>query len=219
MIRLAADGAAEGSWLRAERQTAGRGRLGRGWESPPGNFYGSTLVRLRPGDPAPATLALAAAVALDEVVSAYADPERLRLKWPNDLMLDGAKLSGVLLERSGEAVIVGVGVNLAHHPEGLDQSVTSLAASGFGAPDPALFAADLALDFERWVARWRRSLSEVCARWTERAHPRGTALAVRIPGSGPIEGLFDGLGSDGALKLRLASGEVRSVHAGDVFMI
>ena len=219
MILMAAEGAPEGTWLRAERQTAGRGRLGRGWESPKGNLYASTLVRLRRGDPAAATLALAAAVALDEVAGAYSDPERLKLKWPNDLMLDGAKLSGVLLERSGDAVIVGIGVNLAHHPEALDRPVTSLAAAGFGAPDPALFLADLAIDFERWLGRWRRSLNDVCVRWVERAHPKGTALSVRTPGAPPLDGLFDGLESDGALRLRLPSGEVKIVHAGDVFMI
>lgn len=220
MILLAADGVAEGVWLRAEAQTAGRGRLGHDWVSPSGNLYASTLVRLRPGDPAAATIALVAAVALDEVVGAYAAPERLQLKWPNDLLLDGAKLSGILLERNGDTVIVGIGVNLAHHPEGLDRPATSLAASGFGAPDPAGFLLDLAAAFERWLGRWRRDgLGPVRARWIERAHPKGTALSVRLPGSEAIDGLFDGLGEDGALRLRLADGSVRTIHAGDVFMI
>lgn len=220
MILLAADGAAEGTWLRAERQTAGRGRLGRDWASREGNLYTSTLVRLRPGDPPAATIALVAAVALDEVVGAYAAPDRLQLKWPNDLLLDGAKLSGILLERSGEAVIVGIGVNLAHHPEGLGRPVTSLAAAGFGAPDPAGFLLDLAAAFERWLGRWRQEgLAAVRTRWVERAHPKGTALSVRLPGSEPLDGLFDGLGEDGALKLRLPDGSVRTIHAGDVFMI
>lgn len=220
MILLAADGAAEGTWLRAVRQTAGRGRLGRDWASAEGNLYASTLVRLRAGDPAAATIALVAAVALDEVVAAYASPERLNLKWPNDLMLDGAKLSGILLERSGEAVIVGIGVNLAHHPEGLGRPVTSLAAAGFGAPDPAVFLDDLAAAFGRWLGRWRQEgLMPVRDRWIARAHPKGTALSVRLPGSEAIDGLFDGLGDEGALRLRLADGSVQTIHAGDVFMI
>jgi len=220
MIALAASGVQEGFWLRAESQTAGRGRLGRDWVSPPGNLYASTIVRLRPSDPPAATLALVAAVALDEVASAYAVPERLTLKWPNDLMLDGEKLSGILLERSGDAVIIGIGVNLAHHPEGIGRTVASLAAKGFGAPDPALFLNDLAATFERWIARWRQEgIAAVRNRWISRAHPRGAALSVNIPGSGAVDGLFDGLDMDGALRLKTADGEVRTVHAGDVFMV
>jgi BirA family biotin operon repressor/biotin-[acetyl-CoA-carboxylase] ligase len=219
MVALAADGAAEGLWLRAERQTAGRGRLGRDWVSPPGNLYASTLVRIGEGDPSAATLAFVAAVALQEVVAAYSDPASLTLKWPNDLLLDGAKLSGILLERSGPAVVVGVGVNLATHPRDLDRAVTSLAAAGFGAPDASLFLVDLAEAFERWLAIWRRDMVAVLARWQALAHPRGTALSVRLPGGEAREGLFDGLDGDGALRLRLADGGIELIHAGDVFMV
>jgi BirA family biotin operon repressor/biotin-[acetyl-CoA-carboxylase] ligase len=217
MLALAAQGAGEGLWLRAVEQTAGRGRQGRAWASPPGNLYASTLVRLRPGDPNPATLAMVAAVALDEVLRAYgATPT---IKWPNDLLIGDAKLTGILLERSGEAIVVGVGVNLAHHPEGLDRAVTSVAAQGLGAPDPGLFLRDLAEAFARWLAVWRTGLEPVRRRWLERAHPAGTALSVRLPDQPPIDGLFDGLDADGALRLRLASGEVQVIHAGDVFLI
>ncbi|MFN2260234.1 MAG: biotin--[acetyl-CoA-carboxylase] ligase, partial [Parasphingopyxis sp.] len=115
---LAREGAAEGLWLRAERQTRGKGRRGRSWDSPAGNLYASTLVRLRDGDPAAASLALVAGVALwDALAGALGDAQGLQLKWPNDLLLGGAKLAGILLEREGEAVIVGCGVNLARHPE------------------------------------------------------------------------------------------------------
>ena len=217
MLVAAAAGAAEGSWLRAVEQTVGRGRLGRAWVSPPGNLYASTIVRLRPTDSSAATLALVAAVALDETLRAYgAEPW---IKWPNDLFIDDAKLTGILLERSGDAVVVGIGVNLAHHPEGLDRPVTSLPAEGLAAPDPDLFLRDLAQAFERWVAVWRRSLDEVRRRWLERAHPLGTALSVRLPDRPPFEGLFDGLDDNGALRLRLPSGECHVIHAGDVFTI
>ncbi len=86
-------------WLRAERQTGGRGRQGRAWLSPPGNLYAITLVRPRPDDPPAPTLALVAAVALHEAVALYAPG--VRIKWPNDLLFDGAKLAGILLERAG----------------------------------------------------------------------------------------------------------------------
>jgi BirA family biotin operon repressor/biotin-[acetyl-CoA-carboxylase] ligase len=217
MLALAESGAAEGLWLRAIEQTAGRGRQGRAWVSPPGNLYASTLVRLRPGDPSPATLAMVAAVALDEVLRAYgATPI---IKWPNDLLIGEAKLTGILLERSGHAVVVGIGVNLAHHPAGLDRAVTSLAAQGLGAPDPDLFLRDLAEAFARGLAQWRVGLEAIRRRWLERAHPSGTALTARLPDKAAIDGLFDGLDADGALRLRLASGEVQVIHAGDVFLI
>jgi BirA family transcriptional regulator, biotin operon repressor / biotin---[acetyl-CoA-carboxylase] ligase len=217
MLALAGQGAPEGLWLRAVEQTAGRGRLGRTWVSPPGNLYASTIVRLRPTDPSPATLALVASVALDETLRAYGAAPWI--KWPNDLFIGDAKLTGILLERSGDAVVVGIGVNLAHHPEGLDRAVTSLAAEGVPAPEPEVFLRDLATAFERWLGTWRSGLEAVRQRWLERAHPIGTALSVRLPDQRPLEGLFDGLDQEGALRLRLAHGECQVIHAGDVFTI
>jgi BirA family transcriptional regulator, biotin operon repressor / biotin---[acetyl-CoA-carboxylase] ligase len=217
MIALAGQGTAEGVWLRAVEQTAGRGRLGRDWVSRPGNLYASTLVRLRPHDPPAATLALVIAVAAEEVLRGWrATP---LIKWPNDLMIGDAKIAGILLERSGDTVIIGIGVNLAHHPENLGRAVTSFALLGLGAPNPNVVQIDLAESFERWLAIWRGSLEPVRKRWLERAHPAGTALSVRLPGQEPLAGLFEGLDADGALRLRLASGEVQVVHAGDVFLI
>ncbi|MBX9796153.1 biotin--[acetyl-CoA-carboxylase] ligase [Sphingomonas sp.] len=219
MIALAATGLGEGVWLRADRQTGGRGRQGRHWVSPPGNFYGSTLVRLHPGAPPPATLALVAAVALAEAVAVHAPAAPLQIKWPNDLLLAGAKLAGILLERTGDAVVVGIGVNLAHHPQDLDRPVTSLAALA-AAPDPQAFAETLAECFARWLGRWRgEGLGPVRARWLDRAHPAGTALSVHLPDGTVAEGLFHGLDGDGALILRLADGAHRAIHAGDVFLI
>lgn len=219
LIALAATGLGEGFWLRAEQQTGGRGRQGRVWQSPPGNFYGSTLVRLRASDPAPATLALVAAVALEEALRVHAPEVALAIKWPNDLLLGGAKLAGILLERAGDAVVVGIGANLAHHPADLDRPVTSLAAHG-AAPDAAGFAETLADSFARWLARWRgEGLGPIRDRWLARAHSAGTALAASLPDGQRIEGLFERLDSDGALILRLADGSVRVIHAADVFLI
>lgn len=229
VMALAIAGAAEGLWLRADRQTEGRGRQGRAWASPVGNLYASTLVRVRAGDPQAATLALVAAVALDETVRVFGPhlsrpPETggtggLTIKWPNDLLVNGAKLTGILLERSGDAVVIGMGVNLAHHPGALDRPTTSLAAHGVTV-EPAPFLDVLAEIFARWLARWRRDgVAAIRARWIERAHPRGTALSARTGDGAVIDGLFDGLDEQGALILRLADGTRHVMHAGDVFLI
>ncbi|MHA3793075.1 MULTISPECIES: biotin--[acetyl-CoA-carboxylase] ligase [Sphingomonadales] len=219
MTALAREGAAEGTWLRADRQEGGRGRQGRAWVSPPGNLHASTLVRRLGGDPPAPSLAMVAAVALDELLQAWLGPDRLAIKWPNDLLADGAKISGILLEGAGDAVVVGIGVNLAHRPEGIDRPATSLAALGLSPPEPGDFAAELAAVFAAWLARWRtEGLGVVLARWQARAHPPGTALRVRAP-EGEIEGLYEGLAADGALRLRTSDGRIHLVHAGDVFLL
>jgi BirA family transcriptional regulator, biotin operon repressor / biotin---[acetyl-CoA-carboxylase] ligase len=193
--------------------------MGRDWQSPPGNLYASTIIRLQPYDPAAPTLALVAAVALVEAVHAYAPSAAVIIKWPNDLLIGGAKLAGILLERAGDAVVIGIGVNLAHHPDGLDRPVTNLAAYG-NLVDPAAFVEDLAACFARWIALWRsEGLAQVRAAWLSAAHVPGTALIANLGDGDTIEGLFDGLTEDGALKLRLADGQVRVIHAGDVFLI
>jgi BirA family biotin operon repressor/biotin-[acetyl-CoA-carboxylase] ligase len=172
-------------------------------------------VRLYAGEPEPATLALVAAVALEEVASAYAGPGRLQLKWPNDLMAGPAKLAGILLERADDAVVIGFGVNLAHHPDNLERPTASLAGLGLAAPEPGAFLIDLAEALARWLARWRgEGLAPVRARWLDRAHPIGSALTA-----GQIEGLFDGLDADGALLLRRADGRIETIRAGDVFLL
>ena len=178
----------------------------------------------------------------------------LLIKWPNDLLLGGDKLSGILLERADDAVVVGFGVNLAYHPEDLDRPATSIAAASGNASDPDTFLSVLADSFARWLHGWRQDgLAAILTAWLARAHPIGTALTVRIPSAHPtpfvlsaveghapsappatrsstalsadgegadtLQGLFDGLDPSGALRLRLADGSVRVIHAADVFMI
>jgi BirA family transcriptional regulator, biotin operon repressor / biotin---[acetyl-CoA-carboxylase] ligase len=215
LLAAARSGAPEGLWLRAERQTGGRGRVGRVWESPPGNLYASTIVRLHDGEPPAPTLALVAAVALEEVAAAYAGAGKISLKWPNDLMAGSAKLAGILLERADDAVVIGLGVNLAHHPAGLERATTSIAALSGGAPHPQDFLLELAASLARWLGRWRgEGLAPLRARWLARAHPVGSALRVADK-----DGLFEGLATDGALLLRRADGMVETVSAGDIFLI
>ena len=222
MMALAQAGAEEGSWLRAERQTSGRGRQGRVWDSPSGNLFASTLVRLRPDDPPPATLALVASLALYDAVAAFLPSDaldELSLKWPNDLLLRLAKLSGILLERQDDAIVIGIGVNLATHPDDLDRLTISLSSYG-PPPAPDIFLIELTERFEAWVDSWRRvGLDPIRTNWLKRAHAKGTALSVHDPSGERLEGQFEDITRDGALCLRLADGSVRVMHAGDVFLV
>lgn len=215
LLAAAATGADEGLWLRAERQSAGRGRLGRGWSDGAGNLFASTIVRLRPHDPAAHTLTLVAAVALADAVAVSA-PGLAKIKWPNDLMVGSAKLSGILLERSDDAVVIGFGVNLASHPALPDRDTTSMMALGI-AVTPAALLAELVERFAAWLAVWRQDEGSVIrAAWEERAHPRGTPLRVRLPDGSERSGRFGGLDADGALRLIDDDGRTVAVHAGDV---
>jgi BirA family biotin operon repressor/biotin-[acetyl-CoA-carboxylase] ligase len=195
------------------RQDSGRGRHGRAWEALDGNFFGSTMVQLRAGDPPAPALALAAGLALIEAVEVAVPNLPLSLKWPNDLMLGDAKLAGILLERSGERVVAGFGVNLAAAPTIDGRSTASLD----GKIRPQAFAPLLAASFARLVAAWRSAEPAAFVRaWLARAHPLGTPLRVHSGPGEQIAGTFDGIEPDGALRLRIAGGSVEIIRAGDV---
>ncbi|GAA4006434.1 biotin--[acetyl-CoA-carboxylase] ligase [Sphingomonas humi] len=208
--------APEGEWLVAARQDHGRGRQNRQWESVSGNFHGSTLVRLRPTDPSPGILALAAGLALIRAIEAAAPATGLMLKWPNDLLLGSAKLAGILLERQGDRVVAGFGVNLAHAP--VIEGRETVALSSVALVSPEAFAPLLAAAFSRELQRWRDDPQALTALWLESAHPQGTPLSVHISADEKLSGTFAGLAQDGALRLALPGGEERRIHAADVML-
>ena len=194
-------------------QFAGRGRQGRSWVSVPGNFFGSTLVRLRPADPLASTLSLAAGLALIEALDVAVPAQPAMLKWPNDVMLRGRKLAGILLERNEDRVAVGFGVNLASAPRLEEREVAALDAE----IAPEAFAPLLAGSFARLVDAWRTSDAPLLARaWQERAHPVGTRLSVHATKDKLIAGSFIGLESDGALRVQLDDGSIEVVRSGEV---
>jgi BirA family biotin operon repressor/biotin-[acetyl-CoA-carboxylase] ligase len=220
LARLAAgERVAEGDWLVADRQWLGRGRQGRVWLDAPGNFMGSTVVHVSPQDPTPASLSFVAALAVYEtVLSRLGNPRELELKWPNDVLLGADKFCGLLLEREGPAVVIGIGVNLAAAPQLSERRARALAELG-PAPDRDAFAADLAARFDLELGRWRQyGLEPILNRWLAAAHPPGTPLTVHEPNGASVSGAFAGLERDGALRLRLADGAVRVIHAGDVML-
>ena len=209
---LADHNAVEGDWLVALRQVAGRGRQGRAWQSLEGNFFGSTLVKVRPDDPPAPSLALAAGLALVEAIDIAAPRRGLMLKWPNDVMVDGAKLAGILLERADDRIVAGFGVNLAAAPTLEGRATADLA----GTIVPQAFAPLLAASFARLLEGWRAAQPEAFARaWLARAHPVGTPLAAHTGKNELVSGTFAGIEPDGALRLDVA-GDVQVIRAGDV---
>ena len=207
--------ASEGDWLVARHQEAGRGRHGRRWNTLDGNYFGSTLVALRLADPPAPSLALVAGLALLEAVEAAAPGAPLSLKWPNDLMLGTAKLAGILLERSGDRIVAGFGVNLAGAPDIPGRETAALVLADPLTPDA--FAPLLADHFERLLGAWRQSDSSAIARaWLARAHPLGTSLTVHIDAATRVSGTFGGIEEDGALRLRRSDGFIDTIRAGDV---
>ena len=211
---------AEGYWLIADRQSGGRGRQGRAWLDAPGNFMGSTVVRLHPQDPPAASLSFVAALAVYEtVLPRLFGPAALMLKWPNDLLLNGVKVSGILLEGSDSATIIGFGVNLVAHPTDTERPATSLVAQGYAAPSAHDLALALMAAFDATRTAWRDfGFDSIRNAWLARASGLGAPLVARL-GAETLTGTFDGLDADGALRLRFDDGSSRAIHAGEVFQL
>ena len=209
----------EGDWLIAKRQTAGRGRQGREWFDGSGNFMGSCVVALRDDDPPPASLSFVAALAVfDAAAQALPNADALKLKWPNDVWLDGGKLCGILLEMSGGHIVVGIGVNLAQAPSLPDRKTIAL-ADVTGPVELETFAQSLIDSFANWLGEWRaRGLQPLLTTFIERSiHSSGSAVTVHDADGFYVTGSFSGLEeSDGALRLRLADGSERAIRAGDI---
>ena len=206
--------AIENDWLIARRQRSGRGRQGRDWHSLDGNFFGSTIVNLRRDDPQAPTLALVAGLALIDAIHAAAPAAPVSLKWPNDVMRGKGKLGGILLERAGDRVVAGFGVNLAVEPGIEGRETASLSDMPISVE---AFAPLLAGSFARLLGAWRMAEPASLARsWEERAHPKGTPISVHQSADEVVQGLFDGIETDGALRLRLPDGSIAIIRAGDV---
>jgi BirA family transcriptional regulator, biotin operon repressor / biotin---[acetyl-CoA-carboxylase] ligase len=226
-------------WVASTHQSAGRGRRGRLWETPVGNLAASLLLLVDEGAAVGATLGFAAGVALDEALRRVAPSldvamaldavekageggrDRLRLKWPNDIILDGAKLAGILLEAQpmaggGIAIVIGIGVNVTAAPRGLPYPATALAELGVAVDAAGLFGALS----EAWVGVARiwdggRGFGKVRDIWLERATGLGQPAAVRI-GSEVFSGVFETIDDDGRLIIRTAEGDRRAISAGEV---
>ena len=220
-------------WFASLKQTAGRGRRGRAWETPSGNLAASLLI-VPDSDPAlAATLGFVAGVALNSALAEVLPgalvrhgvdgARRIALKWPNDLLADGAKLAGILLEAhkrpdGRQAIVIGFGVNVVSAPEGLAYPATSLAALGATVDAPTIFAALS----DRWVAAldlWAsgRGVADVLTRWREAAAGIGSEIAVAQDGS-VVRGIFESIDDSGRLIVRANDNSRVAISAGDVHL-
>jgi len=221
---LAHAGACEGTVVQARRQQAGRGRQGRNWVSEPGNLFCSTIVRPCCPPAQAAVLGFVAANATAAAVGAFVAPGRVAIKWPNDVLVDRRKVAGILLEADigpdGDvaAMVIGIGINVAHAPEVAAYPVASLAAaSGDKAVDADLVLEYLCGALHHELQVWRSGgFPVVRERWLARCVGLGEPVTVRM-GTGVERGRFEGLGDDGALLLR-RDGKIVRITAGDVWL-
>jgi BirA family transcriptional regulator, biotin operon repressor / biotin---[acetyl-CoA-carboxylase] ligase len=225
IIRERATNGAHGPlWVRASSQTKGRGRRGRSWLSAPGNLFMTGLMTLKASPSEAANLSFIAALAVAEAIEAVVPSSLISLKWPNDVLLDGEKCCGILLESwdspHGLQVAVGIGINVLSQPDNIDQMITCLAdhalPSGNNCEAATLFEFVLC-SFHHWLALWREQGFEAIRNaWLARAKGLGQPLIARLPNE-TLEGVFVGLAQDGALILQMRDGLMRQISAGDVF--
>jgi BirA family biotin operon repressor/biotin-[acetyl-CoA-carboxylase] ligase len=209
-------------WITAARQSAGRGRRGRSWSTETGNLAATLLETTDLPPVEAAQISFIAALAVCDLARRHVASNRISLKWPNDLMIDGKKAAGILVE-SGQRpderlwLAVGIGVNLARSPDLPDRPTISFAEAGATPPQPREALDHLAQAFAGWMGVWRQQgFTAIAEAWTVRAHGLGQPCIAR-PGSEVLHGIAEGLDIDGALRLRLEDGTIRRITAGDVF--
>lgn len=215
-------------WIWSARQSQGHGRGGREWVSQHGNLFASLLIGVNCPIRGAGQLALVAGIIAYDTVAkliAYEGRSELLLKWPNDVLLAGEKLAGMLLESVGttsenrSVVVIGTGINLASHPEDLPQPAISLAAYGMTVT-PADALEVLAATTHEWMTCWAEGscFPSIRRAWLDRAGPTGRALRVKVNGE-ETEGVYAGLDADGALRLLTPDGSEHRIAAGDVFFL
>ncbi len=224
--RLAEAGATGNIWVITDKQTSGKGRRGRAWVSQSGNLFTSLLYRLDCDLATASQLSFVAALAVRDVVvnSLQRDDICVTCKWPNDILVAGKKISGILLETAGQGgespahIIIGIGVNISHHPEDALYPATNIA-------DEAMKNIDLEIIFERlvqsmshWITIWKNhGFSLIQQEWKQHAYGLMQDIIVRLPHE-ELKGRFIDLDENGALILEL-DGKRRHITAGDVFFV
>ncbi len=228
LLARARGGAPEGLVLAAEEQSAGRGRMGRTWVSPPRASLMFSLL-LRPQTVPPARrgwLSLLTGVAVAEAVTTVTGLD-LRLKWPNDVLIAGAKLGGILAEAADDAVVMGIGINVSAGPDELPGPgpgalpATSMRVAGSAALDRTALLTEILASFERWYLPWRQAggdpePSGLRQAYLSRCDTIGRQVRAELPGGQLLSGPAVGVEEDGRLLVRVSPGSDVPVSAGDV---
>jgi len=228
--RLAEQGDFGPLWIRADRQSAGRGRRGREWTSDTGNLFCSGLYTFEGTTRQSAQMSFVTALALADTLEHYVAKDLISLKWPNDVLLAGRKTAGILLE-SGQThhkkwMVIGIGINLTHHPENTEFPATHvlehIPPADLESAEPVMTGAQavlaiLAQRFDHWRhVLTTKGFEPIGEAWTVRAHNIPGPVTVRLPNESFTAQAL-GLDSNGALRVKLSNGTIRDVHAGDVF--
>jgi BirA family biotin operon repressor/biotin-[acetyl-CoA-carboxylase] ligase len=210
-------------WITARTQSAGHGRRGSAWDSPPGNLYATLLLTEPSAPPNAPQLAFVAALAVHDAVGRAAPhlAPLLKVKWPNDLLLGVKKLAGILIEGESQPVFtvaIGIGVNCVSHPSNTNHPATNLAAAGAALTPEQVFTA-LAPAMSERLAQWRsgQGFASIRADWLKRAAGIGEEIRVRLP-ERELAGCFQGLDEAGRLLLEGPDG-IETITAGDVFAL
>lgn len=221
---LAINGAQEYSAIWAHQQSGGKGRGGRKWHSPRGNLYVSYILRPKVFINLATQLSLVTAVALGDTLSEYLETSRIKNKWPNDLLVDGKKIAGILLETTSnkagvtEWVIIGCGVNIANYPVLSNYKTTSLNKE-IGVEIPIReflfnFGNYLEIRYKNWL---EYGIVEARNIWLERVTGLGSQILVKLP-TLELRGVFEGLDPSGALVLKNNNGERQIITTGEIFL-
>ena len=214
--RWAGDGEAGPRWFLALTQTAGYGRRERRWEQQTGDFAASLLIDPQGAPEARGQLSFVAALALASTLDEVIREDKIALKWPNDVLVDGGKCAGILLENLGRQLVIGFGVNIVSKPEGLAYPAARLIDLASPPPSPNALAARLDAHFWAYLAIWRdQGFTPIRSAWLARAAGIGERIIVRLPNE-EICGVFEGIDETGALILRLGA-RTRTIAAGEVF--
>lgn len=214
-------GAAAWTVIQAAEQSAGRGRRRSEWRSPPGNLYTSTILRPDPPLSGWPQLSFVAALAVVDVARALAPSATITVKWPNDVLANGLKLSGILLETthagSGGAVVVGVGVNVASHPRQTRYGATSIAALTSLTPSLDVVRAHYLNALTRWYDIWSaRGFAAIREAWNQVAHGLGREVAVSDGDRPGSRGRLVGIDDEGRLMIEVRAGGIALISAGSL---
>jgi BirA family biotin operon repressor/biotin-[acetyl-CoA-carboxylase] ligase len=224
-LRQAGKGEEHGLWVWTLSQQAGRGRHGRHWDSLAGNLFASLLLRPECSPMIASQLGFVGGLALFDTIHNLAHEDRvlpLTIKWPNDLLCEGMKVGGILLESTSDingatSVVMGMGVNLSEHPQGTEYPATDLGQYDI-VTTPAKVLEHLAQACDIWLGVWNNGAGFEAIReaWMERSLPINAPLKVRLSDE-ILQGFYQGIDPDGALILAIADGQERRIRTGDIF--